>query len=63
MHLKLKMDRLTIHKWEKKCLLSQNHYVDKLLSILPGHKLLKLGAGQIETRPVSVSHRFVFRRS
>lgn len=30
---------------------------------LPGHELLKLGAGQVETGPVSVSHRFVFRRS
>jgi len=29
----------------------------------PGHELLKLGAGQVQTGPVSVSHRFVFRRS
>lgn len=30
---------------------------------IPGHEFLKLGAGQVETRPVSVSYRFVFRRS
>lgn len=31
--------------------------------ILPRHELLELGAGQVETGPVSVSHRFVFRGS
>lgn len=35
----------------------------KLVGILPGHELLKLGTGQVETGPVSVSHRLVFRRS
>lgn len=35
----------------------------RLAGILPGHELLKLGAGQVETGPVSVSHRFVFRGS
>lgn len=35
----------------------------KLVEILPGHELLKLGTGQVETGPVSVSHRLVFRRS
>lgn len=36
---------------------------NKLVEIIPGHELFKLGAGQVETGPVGVSHRFVFRRT
>lgn len=31
--------------------------------VLPGHELLKLGASQVKTGPVGVSHRLVFRGS
>lgn len=34
-----------------------------LRSLLPGHELFKLGAGEVQTGPVRVSYRFVFRRS